>query len=122
MGALDLCVGLSVPEQRGAERSGKYVISTSFRAQLRGPHIVEVFLKRIRVGLQLRLDAILGSGNRSFNLGFDIRCCHYDQTASSVIQQLTQILQIRSSHSTRDMTGHRPDARADRATTSQACS
>jgi|SRR6185369_9344185 hypothetical protein len=38
-------------------RSGKYVISASFRAQLRRPHIVEVFLKRIGVGYSAKARA-----------------------------------------------------------------
>ena len=59
-------------------RSGKNVSSVSLRAQLRGSHIVEVFLKRIRVGLQLRLEVFLSSRDCSLNLGFNIGCGHYN--------------------------------------------
>src|SRR6516165_5122831 len=114
-----LTFGLSSPCKIGL-RSGRNHIAAWHSAQLCRPHVVDVLLERIGVGLQLRLCTLLCSGNGRLDPRFDVGCRDHNQSAGSVIEQLAEVLEIRTVHSTGYVSGHSACPGTDCPTTEQA--
>jgi len=86
-----LCIGLSFQSNEGIKEA-PHSISTLVCVQLRRPHIVDILLEGIGVGLQLGFCTFLCPSDSCLDLCFDICSRDYHEAASAVVEQLAQIL------------------------------
>jgi hypothetical protein len=86
-----LRIGLSFPSNESLKK-WQDSISTLVCVQLRRPHIVDILLEGVGVGLQLGFCTFLCSSNSCIDLCFDICSRDYHEAAGAVVEQLAQIL------------------------------